>query len=78
MECLECKKKDKIISEMRFKLNRPYDSFLLEAAKKDNCKNCTNYKGQCSSPNSDRVNCTLAAGWPHWTTKCRHWEKKEA
>lgn len=78
MECPSCKGKDKIIADLRFRLYRPYDAFLRDAEKEDNCKTCTNYKGQCSPPNSDRVNCDLAEGWPHWTTKCRDWKKKEA
>ena len=76
MECSSCKEKDKIISELRFRLYRPYDAFLRDASKQDNCRNCVNYKGQCCSPNSDRVKCDRAEGWPHWTTKCNHWQKK--
>ena len=77
IECPHCEEKDKIISELSFRLRRPHEAFLLDATKKDNCKNCANYKGQCSSPNSDRVNCNKAVGLPHWTTKCKHWEKKD-
>ena len=76
MDCPHCKEKNEIISELRFRLFRPHDAFLRDAEKKDNCKNCTNYKGQCSSPNSDRVNCDFAEGWPHWTTKCKNWQKR--
>lgn len=76
MECQHCKEKDKIILELRFRLNNPYAAFLQDAAKKDNCMTCKNLKSRCSSPNSDRVNCNFVEGWPHWTTKCRNWEKK--
>ena len=76
MDCPHCKEKDEIISELRCRLYRPYDAFLRDAEKKDNCRNCTNCKGQRSFPNSDRVNCDFAKGWPHWTTKCKNWQKR--
>lgn len=78
MECPHCKEKDEIISKLGFRFFRPYDAFLQDAAEKDNCRNCKDYKGQRSSPNSDRVRCDSAEGWPHWTTKCARWEKKKA
>ena len=76
MKCADCEKKDDIIRDLTFRLNRPYDAFLMDAKDKNNCMNCVNMKSRCSYPNSDRVNCDYREGWPHWTTKCSHYDKK--
>lgn len=36
------------------------------------CHTCVHFISRCESPNSDRVNCKIAEGWPHWTGCCKH------
>ncbi len=52
-------------------------AFLSDARKKDNCVNCINMRPCTLLHNDDRISCKYAEGWPHWSTKCNKWEKKE-
>lgn len=66
------------ITELRFRINEPYKYFLREARKKDNCLTCTYMRPPTISYNPDRISCEYQEGWPHWSTKCNQWEKKDA
>ena len=66
------------LSDKSWRLRAPYDAFLYDSTKKNNCANCKHMKGHCEPPNSDRINCSIAEGWPHWTHRCRKWEAQTA
>jgi hypothetical protein len=64
------------LAEVKWRLHHPYDAFLRDAAKKDNCRNCIHVRPPTISHNPDRISCQHAEGWPHWSTKCGKWELK--
>ena len=70
----------KELSDKSWRLRDPYSAFLHDAAKKDNCRNCVHARpATLTLPSAiDRISCKYAAGWPHWSTKCKHWEKNKA
>ena len=73
---LEATRKE--LGDKTWRLRRPYEAWLSDSLKKDNCRNCKHSRPPTIAHNPDRVSCQYADGWPHWTNKCDRWEAREA